>query len=517
MIKNHLPRVHSFFLFLALSFHFFGCKSTKNPDQKDTPLFDNIVMIIGDDHSTNVIGCYGNDIIRTPNLDRLASQAVMFTEAFANAPLCSASRQSLLTGKYPHATGVTLLFTSFTADQETLAEHLKKFGFKTGFVGKMHFNNNLPHGFDYRIESSDWKKYFSSVQQPPLPDTLQYRGPWKPFRDPIRIWMNADMLPAPVYDRFDEGTWFAGKANEFIEANKNNRFCLWIGFHEPHSPFNFPIEYAGRHKPDEVLLPAGSPEDDRWIPKIFKDLSESDRRGIITSYYNSVEYLDKNVGSIIHTLDSLGLRKKTLIIYIGDQGYLLNDHKRFEKHMMWEPAERSPLIITGGDAFDPGRNSKALTEYVDLVPTINDALGVSQMKGIQGVSLMPVLEEKTDHHKDFVFAEYLADNKAMIRTEHFKYIFTSGKHDLAQGYETGLGAPGISSRLYDLDQDPNETTNLANKPEYAGKMQELQLLMLNKFKSTHPKAHELPEGLSVEEQLVWFCEPPDLNANLDAK
>jgi len=477
----------------------------------------NVICIIGDDHAANVLGCYGNKVVRTPNLDRMASRGVRFTHAYANAPLCSASRQSLLTGKYPHACGVTLLRTSFPGEQTTIAEHLQQYGFRTGIIGKTHFNNDLPHGFQTRVDTREYRKHLEENPPEKPPANLETRPPWKPFRDPASIWLNADGRPSQYYDKDDLGTFLANKAVEFIDSNKDNRFCLWVGFHEPHSPFNFPVEYAGKYKPEDMPLPAGSNEDDRWIPAIFRDLSDEKKRGIIASYYTSVEYLDKNVGLILDELERTGLDKNTLVIYIGDQGYLLGHHKRFEKHMMWEEAIRSPLIMQAGGRFGEGRSVEALTEFVDLTPTILQTLGIEPMTQIQGESLMPVLQGETTEHKDIVFSEFLADNKAMIRTSEWKYIFTSGKRDLGQGYATGYPPSGILHRLYNVLNDPEETTNVAGRAENKTVLESLQKQMIKLFIETHPKAGQLPEGLSVDQQLVWFCEPPDENANLDAK
>lgn len=492
------------------------CKRRSNTVMTDEPL-RNVLVIIGDDHAASVLRCYSNCIIRTPNLDRMAARGILFTNAFANAPLCSASRQSVLTGKYPHACGVTLLRTPFPAEQVTIAEHLKARGFKTGVIGKTHFNNDLPHGFDYRVGHRDYRKYLEKNPPRKPPEAVKTRPSWRPFKDPARIWLNAEMLPSEHYDLDTETTFYAKKAIEFLHKNKDNRFCLWVGFHEPHSPFNFPIEFAGKYHPDQMLLPEGSPEDDRWIPKVFKDLTEEDKRGIIASYYTSVEYLDTKIGLILRKLENLNLDKNTLVIYIGDQGYLLGDHKRFEKHTMWDPAIRAPLIVQAGRCFRFGRKSDVLTEFVDLTPTILDVLGVAPMKDVQGKSLMPILKEKKSEHKEVVFSEYLVDNKVMIRTQEWKYIFTSGKRDLGQGYATGFPRPGITHRLYNLKNDPGETKNLAGESKYQDILLKLQSQMLKLFKETHPKANQLPEGLSPEQTLVFFCEPPDKNADLDAK
>ena len=478
--------------------------------------FRNILFIIGDDHTTNVLGCYGNELIRTPHLDRMAARGVRFTHAYANSPLCSASRQSMLTGRYPHAAGVTLLTTSFPEEQITLADHLKNYGFATGIIGKNHFNNNLNHGFDYKIERSDYQAYLEENPPREVPDSIRIRPPWKPFRDPARIWLNADHLPGGYYDENDIGTYYANKAVDFINQHKNERFLLWVGFHEPHSPFNFPVEYAGKYDLEEMPLPTGSPEDDRWIPEEFKDLTDEEKRGIIAAYYASVEYLDKNVGLMLDGLEAAGLDENTLVVYVGDHGYLLNDHKRFEKHMMWEPAVQAPLILQAAGRYGESRVIENLTEFVDLVPTLTEAVGVDPLTEAQGKSLMPLLTGATDQHKEYIFSEFLADNKAMVRNKAWKYIFTTGQRDLQQGYATGNPPPGITHRLYDQVNDPDETRNLANHPEYLDIVAQMQEEMIAWFEDTHPHASEIGDTLSTEEKLVLFCEPPEGNDELDA-
>ena len=472
----------------------------------------NVVVIIGDDHATSVLGAYGNELIRTPNLDRLARQGTTFLRAYANSPVCTPSRQSLITGRYPHAAGVTLLRTALPDEQVTLAEHLKEQGYRTGVVGKTHFNSNQPHGFDTLVQRSDYQTFKNNLPPRPLPDSIRTRKmPWRPFRDPARVWLNADALPDTTYDNESEGTFFANQAAGFIHANRDTSFLLWVGFSEPHSPFNFPIEYANKYSPDDITLPETSDEDDRWVPEVFRDLTEEERRGVVAAYYNSVEYLDKNVGLVLDALKEAGLDENTLVVYLGDHGYLLGNHRRFEKHMMWEEAVRAPLIMRAGNRFAPGQRTEALTEFVDVVPTVTELLNVPALPTAQGRSTVPVLTQPDTALRDFVFSEFLVDNKAMIRDQQWKYIFTSGKRDLGQGYATGFGPSGVLERLYDQQNDPGETTNVANRPENQKVLAEMQQEMLTLFQETHPKADQLPEGLSVEEQLAWFCEPVEEN------
>ena len=499
----------------SLTLLFAHCTRPKPPTERissDSDTIRNVVVIIGDDHATSALGAYGNELIRTPNLDQLAREGTTFLHAYANSPVCTPSRQSLLTGRYPHAAGVTLLRTALSDEQITLAEHLKQQGYRTGVVGKTHFNSELSHGFDTLIQRSDYRAFKDNLSPRTLPDSIRTRKmPWRPFQDPARVWLNADALPDTTYDADSEGTFLAQRAANFIQDNQDTSFLLWVGFFEPHSPFNFPIEYAGRYNSGDITLPQTSDEDDRWVPDIFRDLSDEDKRGVVAAYYNSVEYLDKNVGIVLDALQKAGLDESTLVVYLGDHGYLLGDHGRFEKHMMWEPAVRAPLIMRAGNRFSPGQHTEALTEFVDMVPTVTELLNVPPLPTAQGRSAVPVLANPDTTLRDYVFSEFLVDNKAMIRDQQWKYIFTSGKRDLGQGYATGFGPSGVLERLYDQQNDPHETTDVADRPENQAVLEEMQQQMLTLFKQTHPKADQLPEGLSIEEQLAWFCEPVEEN------
>jgi choline-sulfatase len=473
----------------------------------------NVVVIMGDDHADYVIGAYGNRIIRTPHLDRLAADGVRFDRAYANSPVCTPSRQSMITGLMPQAAGVTLLSTPLAPEKVTLGDHVKRFGLKTGAVGKMHFiNEQLTHGFDYRVRTSDYQAHLEQHPRQPPPPEMPVRPPWRPFKDPARIWLNADRLPVGAYEADAEGTWFVSRAAEFLRSNRNDRFLLFVSFNEPHSPFEFPIEYKDRYDPADMPLPEKGPEDEQWMPAVFKDLTDEEKRGIIAAYYTSVEYLDRNIGRVLDELRRLDLLDSTLVIYTSDHGYLLGHHGRFEKHMMWEEAVRTPLIVSHVPRFGRQRSTTALAELLDVAPTILDALHLPPLPDAQGRSLLPLLDGQTDRHREHVFSVYYPDNKALIRTDRWKYIFSSGRRDL-WSYETGRGAPGRHERLYDLVEDPHERRDLSGRPEYADRLRRYSQTMLEKFRETDPRARHLPGGLTLHEQLEWFLEPPELQAS----
>ena len=176
----------------------FACGSQVEEPKKE---IRNVLFISSDDHAAYVMGAYGNSIIQTPNLDRLAASGARFDSAYVNCPFCTPSRQSIITGKLPHATGVTLVRTALSEDEVTIADHLKGFGFKTAAVGKMHFNSDLTHGFDYRIDGKDHDAYLAEHPARKPPPEIPYKPVWRPFGTPARDWLNAGVLPGTAYPR----------------------------------------------------------------------------------------------------------------------------------------------------------------------------------------------------------------------------------------------------------------------------------------------------------------------------
>ena len=490
---------------------------------QEVPSLKNVVVVLADDHALKVTGTYGNTQIHTPNIDRLSEAGVTFTRAYCNAPICSASRQSLLTAKYPHATGVNLLFTPFADEGNvTIAEHLKQFGYRSAIIGKTHWNNwvwgtlyedGMPsHGFDRIIDRNHYREFLKNNPAPAVPTDRKYYSREHLTPDQMAEWMNYRVLPHAIDDQHSSGTFFANQAVDFIKENNENPFFLWLAFFEPHQPYYFPIEYAGKYLPENVKLPEGSAEDDRWIPQVYRDMTDPEKKGIIAAYYTSTEYMDKNLGIVLGGLEQMGLADNTLVMYISDNGYLLYEHKRFEKHTMWEESIRQPLVVRLGSSFRSGEREDALIEYIDVVPTILDIIGVSPMEAAQGKSFAETLVNGTEH-KSIAFSEYLHDNMAMVCNKKWKYVFTTGSRDLGIGYQTGYGPSGMIHRLYDLENDPMEQHSVAHLAENQQVLLNMQQAMLERFIQTHPDGNSCPEELSLEGKLVWFCEPRDVGAD----
>ena len=471
----------------------------------------NFLFILADDHAGYVLGAAGNRRAQTPNLDRLASEGTRFSRHHCNSPVCTPSRQSILTGQLPHAAGTTVLSTPLDASRPTIAKTLLGNGFSTAVIGKMHFNRpGAPglHGFETAwTEDVVQKRWLEAVGPAKSFPEIQTKPAWRPFQDPARIWLNAEKLPLPRQYAEMRSTWVAAQASRYLEEHKDDRFALWVSFQEPHSPFDFPMEWRRKYKPTDFPVPRVGPEDREQIPLIFRDLTPAEKQGIISAYYTSVNYVDHTIGVVLNKLRQLNLENDTLVIYMADHGYSLGQHGRFEKHCTYDPALQAPLLIRL-----PGRVSRNVvhdfTESVDVAPTVFDILGVDRFHVHHGQSLRAYLEgRKPERPRTSIFSEYLENEEACVRTDRWKYSHSSGKRERTDGYKTDRPTPGRTIRLYDLKSDPGEFANVAAK--HADVVGELSKPLQQRFRATHPEASSEPPGLSTPDSIEWYLRPRD--------
>lgn len=479
------------------------------PSSRSKP---NFLFLLADDHAGYVLGADGNSIARTPNLDRLAAEGTRFARHFCNSPVCTPSRQSFFTGQMPHMAGVTRLPTPLLESKPTLAKQFRAAGYTTAVFGKMHFNRPGAagmHGFDIaQTEDVITRDWHDQIKPRPLPPGVATKKlPWRPLVDPARIWLNADKLPYPSYDPDMRASYQLRQVEEFLAGHKSKPFALWVSFMEPHSPYDFPVEYRDKFAASKFAPPRIGPEDAWQIPLIFRDLSTADKQGIEAAYYTSVEYLDRNVGRVLRKLRELHLENNTYVVYMADHGYDLGHHGRFEKHCGYDPALRVPLLMRFPGRIRTGVVSD-LTEHIDVPATIVDVIELDPLPIQHGRSLRPYLEGRRPVSRDHIFSEYLENEEAYIRTPQWKFIYCTGKRARRDGYATDNPTPGRYKILYDLGADPGEFHNALR--EQPLKTAELQTLLLKRFRDTHPEAGNEPPGASEEEALDWYLRPRDV-------
>jgi choline-sulfatase len=372
----------------------------------------------------------------------------------------------------------------------------------------MHFNSDLAHGFDLRVDLSEYQQWLGGLDAGRTPQASSLKPqasavqPWRPFRDPARVWLNSACLPVDTSEARMDGTFLAARAAEYLQAPREKPFYLVVSFYEPHSPFRFPLEYRGRHRGGEFAVSAIGPEDDGQIPAVFRDLTDQEKQGIAAAYYTSVEFMDHSVGTVLDALDRSGKAQQTLVIYLGDHGYMLGQHGRFEKHTSYEEAVRVPLVMRLPERIAAGRRSWALVELVDLVPTVYELCGVGAAS--QGRSLSGVLFEGAAKHRDRVIVEYAPNEEVMVRDENWKLVFERGIERRTDGYDTGRPLVPHHFRLYDLKHDPGEMKNIADEAANAATVKRLTDVLVEHLVRTARQPELIPKDADAV-GLLDFC------------
>lgn len=471
----------------------------------------NLLFLMADDHAGYVLGADGNRLAETPNLDQLAREGTRFAAHYCQSPVCTPSRQCLLTGQLPHSAGVTTLRTPLSEDKPTLADKLQAAGYRTAVFGKMHFNQPAKpglHGFETAITEDVLNRRWRAETKPkPLPPAVPGRGAWQPFRTPAREWLNARAEPFARLDYDMKASFQTRLVREYLAASGSNPFALWVSFHEPHSPFDFPLEDWRHFDPKRFPVPRLGPEDGWQIPLIYRDLSDEEKQGIIAAYYTSARFLDRSIGRVLDMLREFGLEENTLVVYTADHGYSLGQHGRFEKHVGYDPALRVPLLMRW-----PGRVREGvvtdLTEHVDLSATLLDVLGLDPFATQHGQSLRPYLNG-TAHPspREWAFGELLENEECYARSDKWKYIYCSGKRERTDGYKTENPTPGRYQKLYDLEADRGEFTDVSE--QHPGVVADLQRKLLQRYRDTHPEASREPSQGGAAELLDFYVRPRD--------
>lgn len=309
-----------------------------------------------------------------------------------------------------------------------------------------------------------------------------------------------------------ESTYYADRAIAFLRQRRDDRrpFALVVSFYEPHAPFRFPRDGRGRYRPEQFAAPALTEADRREKPLAFRSLSPAEVRGIQAAYYTSLAFVDRQVGRVVGALDELGLGGDTLVVYVGDNGYMLGQHGRFEKHCMYEPAVRVPLLLRWPGRLPAGRGVRDMVEMIDVLPTVLELLNLPLPSELHGASLVALAEGRNGAQgRDVVFSEYLECEEAMVRSVRYKLVVGTGRRALKDGWASPGAQPTPYERLYDLEADPGETVDRAGRPELAAVQAELRRRLYERLVSTRLGLKPVPRGLGQAEAIRWCLVPRD--------
>lgn len=444
----------------------------------DLPSRPNIILLIADDMAWDDCGAYGHKTVRTPNLDKLASQGMRFNRAFLTASSCSPSRSSMITGRYPHSTGAQQLHWPLPPDQITFVELLKKAGYWTAAAGKWHLGDAVKDRFDLVKEANPagFRLGHPSGQPAPAPDASGKSG---------------------------AGQWIST-----LQARpKDKPFFLWLAAFDPHRDYEEGI-IPNPHRPEDVVVPPYLPD----VPETRKDLA---------LYYDEIARLDHHVGEILAELDRQGERDNTLVLFISDNGRPFPRAKT----TLYDSGIKAPWIVRWPRQVKPGSVSNSLVSSVDIAPTVLELARVKAGSSFQGKSFVPVLKNAKARIRETIFAERhwhdFDDHARAARSERHKYIRNhypdlpgtppadavrsltfqamrrlrdAGK--LSSPQLACFLKPRPEEELYDTEADPHELHNLASDPRHAATLSQLRKALAEWQTTTDDR---LPETRTPDE------------------
>ena len=429
----------------------------------------NFLILMADQLTARALPAYGNRIAKTPHIDALAGDGVVFESFYCNSPLCAPSRFSMLSGRQISAIGAYDNAAEFPAQVPTFAHYLRRAGYRTVLSGKMHFcGADQLHGFEERLTTDIYPADFGWT-----PDWTRFdeRPSWYHSMDSVT---QAGPCTRTNQIDFDDDVVFQARQKLFDMArSKDGRpFCMVASMTHPHDPYVIPQRYWDRYSKVDIDTPRVTMAPDELDPHSRRlrhvcglDLAQVNAaqiRAARRAYYGAVSYVDDQIGTLLAALADARFAENTVVLLIADHGDMLGERGLWYKMNFFEPACRIPLIVHAPARFGPRRvaNSASL---VDLLPTLCELAGVKPDEyatPLDGESLVAQLAG--DAGRDEVIGEYLAEGAiaplVMIKRGRYKFVHS----------------PADPDQLYDLLADPDEVRNLAASREHAARVQEFR-------------------------------------------
>ena len=421
------------FIFLGI-FSLF-CAQARSP---------NIILIYADDLGAR-LGCQGDKMARTPNIDKLADTGVLFQNAYCQLPTCGPSRASMLTGLYPWQTGIygnEPIRNEHTKSVVTLPQLLRENGYFTARVGKI-YHMGIPGGigspghddplsWDLTVNNTGWDGKKENLQK-------VHRIADKSLGI-VPAWLAPDIPDAEMAD--GQGTQDAIKLMKAFHPEKTGKpLMLAVGYYRPHPPMVAPKKYFDMHPLESVQLP-NVPENDREdIPEVafelkgdaFNYISESNGKKYKQAYYAAVSFVDAQVEQLIEALKRNNLYDNSIIIFVGDQGFHLGEHGHWHKTTLFEEGTKVPLILAGKGITNTGKISNSITELVDVYPTLTELIGLEKPHEMPGKSLTGILRDEAEPKIATALTAVRQASGISMRTD--RYRLTSWTIDGEKVYE----------------------------------------------------------------------------------
>jgi choline-sulfatase len=437
----------------------------------------NVLLIMSDDLATT-LGSYGHPHVKTPHLDALAKEGVVFSRAYCQFPHCNPSRSSMMTGLRPNTTHVTnnedSLYHNIPGVM-TMPRWFRQNGYTTARCGKV-FHLGVPSGLESMDDPQGWDFGTEFKSELPYPKKRESAVKIKSGKKQGLTWQEIPQDDEALVDGV-----FAKTAIEWLdERDKSKPFLLAVGFHRPHLPLVAPAKYFDLYPFDSITLPEAPVDDEADIPLPARNgavpgyaltATPDQRRAAIRAYLACVSYVDAQAGKLLGALKERGLSDNTIIVFASDHGWHLGEHGLWHKRSLFEESARVPLIIRA-----PGTKARGVTSsfagLVDVFPTLCELTGVTASPKLEGKSLAPMLSDLSTQVQDHAFTQARRGPNA----EHWGRSVRTARWRCTEWNE---GRDGIE--LYDHDSDPHEYINLANNTKHADVLKELRALLAAKL------------------------------------
>jgi len=424
------------------------------------------MLFIAVDDLNNRIGCYGDPVVKTPNIDRLNRHGVRFDRAYCNYPLCNPTRSSLLSGRRPEVTRVFDNNTpprTYLGDVTFLPEYFKAHGYFTARVGKI-AHGTFEHQIRWDISES---RAGVPIQQGGDPGGVSRteRGRDSRLADEDQQQLRArpgaalrlSWTPTDRADAEEPDGATARRIVQLLKESKDRPFFIGCGFHKPHLPWVAPRKYFDMYSIDQIRLPDTPPDDRDDIPPVAltstpgdAEMTDEQRRQAILAYHAATTFMDAQLGLVLDAVDQYRLWDNTVVLLFGDHGWHLYDHLQlWRKVTVFEQAARAPLLVSA-PGCPQGVGCPGLVEFVDIYPTLTELCGLPAAPGMEGASFAPLLKDPRRRWKKAAYtlvARGEGQFGRSVRTERWRYT------------EWDDGRSGVE--FYDHQADPNEWTNLA--------------------------------------------------------